>query len=224
MRNLFLSVFLGIILHAIVMAETFRLKVGDILFQDLDCGVLCDGIGQVTYGINKTYMSHVGMVESIGVKDPVIIEAIGSGVIETPLSKFLTRSYDKSHNPMVMVGRLKPEYQHLIPDAIIYAKSQLGKPYNSGFIPNESQSFYCSQLIYKSFLVANKDRPIFALNKMNFADLQTGKITPEWASYFAEMKLSPPQGQIGTNPGMMSRESSLNIIYSYGVLRIHESA
>lgn len=58
---------------------------------------------EVTYGVNNTYMSHVGMVESISGKEPVIIEAIGPGVIETPLHTFLKHSHDKNNQPMVMV-------------------------------------------------------------------------------------------------------------------------
>ena len=32
-----------------------------------------------------------------------------------------------------MVGRLKPEYQYLIPSAVAAARQQLGQPYNSDF-------------------------------------------------------------------------------------------
>ena len=201
--------------------QIFSLKVGDLLFQDLNCGILCDGIGEVTYGVNNTYMSHVGMVESVKGKEPIIIEAIGPGVIETPLHVFLNRSHDKDNKPMVMVGRLTPSYQHLIPGAIKFAKSQLGKPYNSTFIPNKGESYYCSQLIYDAFSHANQNKSIFGLNIMDFTDPKTHQTTPEWKSYFADLKIEAPQGQIGTNPGMMSRESDVQIVYSYGKLRIH---
>lgn len=166
-------------------------------------------------------MSHVGMIESLSNTGPIVIEAIGKGVVETPLATFLARSHDKKGHPMVMVGRLKPEYKPLIPEAIDYARQQLGKPYNANFAPNNGESFYCSQLIYSAFEYSNKNTPIFGLNQMNFADLKTKQITPAWKQYFADIKSTPPQGQIGTNPGMMSRESDLTIVYKYGNLRVH---
>ena len=202
--------------------NSYKPQTGDLLFQDLNCGTLCDGIGQVTYGINKTYMSHVGMIESTGGNEPIVIEAIGKGVVETPLNTFLARSHDKSGQPMVVAGRLKPQYRYLIPGAIAYARQQLGKPYNASFAPNTGQSFYCSELIYKAFAYSNNNQAIFKLNTMNFADLNSGEITPAWKEYFNEIHATPPQGQIGTNPGMMSRESDIQIIYSYGKLRVHK--
>jgi hypothetical protein len=56
---------------------------------------------------------------------------------------------------------------------------------------------------------------------MNFADPDTKQITPAWTKYFNQIHATPPQGQIGTNPGMMSRESDIMIVYQYGKLRIH---
>lgn len=211
-----------IITCAVAKSQVFKLEVGDLLFQDLDCGVLCDGIGQVTYGVNKTYVSHVGIVETISGKEPIVIEASDKGVVETPLHTFLARSHDANRHSMVMVGRLVPKYQDLIPNAIKYAKQQLGKPYNASFSPDtEDQSFYCSQLVYSAFASANLNNSIFAQNQMNFNDLISGQITPAWKEYFAQLKAAPPQGKPGTNPGMMSRESAIRIVYRYGNLRVH---
>jgi hypothetical protein len=209
------------ILFTVGFAGSFKLQVGDLLFQDLNCGILCDGIGEVTYGVNNSYMSHVGMIESINNGNPVVIEAIGKGVVETPIKIFLARSHDKNGKPMVVVGRVKPQFQNLIPEAITYARIQLGKPYNDSFAPNNGTSFYCSELIYKAFTYANHNQPIFRLNIMNFADPDTKQITPAWTKYFNQIHATPPQGQIGTNPGMMSRESDIMIVYQYGKLRIH---
>lgn len=222
-KKLFLlfAILCMVITSATAKNQVFKLQIGDLLFQDLDCGVLCDGIGQVTYGVNKTYVSHVGMVETTSGKEAIIIEAIGSGVVETPLHTFLARSHDANNHPMVMVGRLNPQYQELIPSAVKYARQQLGKPYNASFSPDTDQSFYCSQLIYSAFASANQNNSIFGQNQMNFNDLISGQITPAWKEYFAELKAAPPQGKPGTNPGMMSRESSITIVYRYGNLRIH---
>lgn len=53
----------------------FALKPGDLLFQDLECGSLCDAIFQVTHGYHETHISHVGMVISTKPKT-MVIEAI----------------------------------------------------------------------------------------------------------------------------------------------------
>jgi len=202
-------------------SSNFNLKVGDLLFQDLNCGTMCNGIGQVTYGIHNTYMSHVGMIVSTKNNQPIIIEAVTRGVVETPLADFLNQSLDDTGRPRVLVERLVPSERKLIPAAVKYAKAQLGKPYNATFIPNSGKSYYCSELIYVAFWVANKQQSIFHTNKMSFKDPYTGQVTADWNAYFTALKIPPPEGLIGTNPGMLSRESVVQLVYQYGNLRIH---
>lgn len=206
---------------SLVSAAPFKLQPGDLLFQDLNCGILCNGIGEVTYGINNTYMSHIGMVVRATQQQTIIIEAKSNGVVETPLNKFLVRSHDSNGQPMVVVERLIPKYQSLIPGAIKYAKQQLGKPYNATFIPNNGKSYYCSELIYNAFLNANNQTSIFHKHKMSFNDPKNGLITKDWQEYFKQLKVSPPEGMLGTNPGMLSRESDLIVVHTYGNLRTH---
>jgi len=198
------------------------LQVGDLLFQDLNCGDLCNGIGEVTEGINHTYISHVGMIESIQNKNQkiIVIEAIGSGVVETNLNQFLSRSHDANNNPMTFVERLKPQYQSLIPTAVHYAKLQLGKPYNATFSPT-GPGFYCSELINFAFIHSSQDQSFFEQAPMNFANLSTHQITPAWQEYFAGLHAKAPQGEMGSNPGMLSRSNKLMLIGEYGHLRVH---
>jgi uncharacterized protein YycO len=205
-------------------SPNFQFQVGDLLFQDLNCGILCNGIGEVTYGINNTYISHVGMIVKIDHNKPIVIEAISKGVTETPLTVFITRSLDKHQRPRVIVARLKKSYQHLIPVAVKYAKAQLGKPYNATFTANQGKSYYCSELIYAAFRYANNNRSIFQLNKMSFRNPATHKTTAAWTEYFAALKATPPEGMLGTNPGMMSRESAIEILYQYGGIRTHHQS
>lgn len=204
-----------------VTANNFKPQIGDLLFQDLDCGTLCNGINQVTHGVNNTYMSHVAMVYSIKSGNVMVVEAVSKGVILAPLDKFLSYSHDKNNNPMVIEERLKPQYQYLIPKAIIFTHNQLGKPYNSTFRPNKNKSFYCSSLIYQAFMTANNGKPFFENHAMSFNDPQTGKITNAWQNYFQELHTTAPEGEIGTNPGMMSRSNKLVIVHAYGTLRTH---
>jgi uncharacterized protein YycO len=200
-----------------------NLQLGDLLFQDLNCGSMCDGITDVTRGYHNTYISHVGMVVANKNHKVMIIEANGKGVVITPLNTFLQRSTNKNKQPLVMVGRIKYPYNKLIGSAIRYTTLQLGKPYNDAFTPNQTNSFYCSQLIYEAFKYANHDQPIFGLNIMDFTNHQTKKITHEWQEYFKSIHAKVPQGEIGTNPGMLSRESAIQIIYFYAKLRTHNN-
>lgn len=192
---------------------------GDFLFQDLNCGSMCDGIDSVTSGYANTYVSHVGMI--VNTNPPEVIEAVSNGVEITPLAKFLQRSLDSESKPRVMVGRLKPAYKKLIPDAIIIAREQIGKPYNSSFIPAKGKAFYCSELFDYSFRPVNNNQPFFHSAPMNFTDGKSSKILPLWQDYYKPLHIKAPQGVAGTNPGAMSRESMIEIIYFYGQLRQH---
>jgi uncharacterized protein YycO len=211
-----------IVLSNIAIAEDFKPQIGDLLFQDLNCGTLCNGINSVTHGIKNTYMSHVAMVYSIKGDKITVIEANSKGVVLSSLDTFLDASHDKNGNPMVIEERLKPQYQYLIPKAISYAKTQLGKPYNVSFTPNTEKSFYCSSLIYSAFSSANHGKPIFKTHGMNFNDPQTGKIATAWQDYFKNLKVKVPQGLTGTNPGMLSRSDKLIVVHVYGELRRHK--
>ncbi len=202
--------------HLFAASQGVQLEAGDFLFQDLNCGVLCNGISEVTEGVDHTRISHVGMIESVQGSEPLVVEVTGQGVVNTPLATFLARSHDQEGRPMVIVGRLKPADQPLIPKAIAYAEQQLNKPYNASFVPNEGQSFYCSQLIAAAFYEANHHHVFFPANPMNFENVKTHDITPSWQAYFETLHTQAPQGQLGTNPGMMSRSPHLTIIYAYG--------
>lgn len=204
------------VLNKKLFPNLFQLKPGDLLFQDLACGELCDGINSTTYGYKDTTVSHVGMV--VSVTEPMVIEAVSAGVKFTPLDTFLVRSLDKSAHPRVMVGRVDAQTQALIPSAIKEATHYLGSPYNSTFSPN-AQGFYCSQLITRSFLEANNNKPVFALHPMNFKTDQPHEFSPAWVHYFAELKQPIPQGKPGNNPGMLSRDPKIKIVYFYGDLR-----
>ena len=192
-------------------------KTGDLLFQDEDCGPLCNAISQVTTGYHNTQINHVALLVFLQDK-PEVLEASGKQVHLTPLKLFLHRSLDNQQRPRVMVGRLKSPYQHLIPQAVQHALSWQGKPYNVGFTPNNNfKEFYCSQLVYDAFRLSNHGKPFFITHNMTF---QTkGKTLIAWRNYFKHSQLPIPEGKKGTNPGMMSRSDKINIIYAYGRFR-----
>ena len=45
-----------------------KIKTGDLLFQNLDCGSLCDAIETVTEGYNAQKFSHIGLAYSTSLK------------------------------------------------------------------------------------------------------------------------------------------------------------
>ena len=70
--NLFLIV---ILVTALSSCDNFKLKEGDLLFQDLDSSPLCEAIESVTSGYNNYNISHIGFV--INVNDELkVLESI----------------------------------------------------------------------------------------------------------------------------------------------------
>lgn len=193
----------------------FALEPGDLVFQDLDGGPLCDAIEKVTTGYRGANLSHVGIAAKDAEGRPVVLEAVSAGVKQTPLDAFLVRSHDAAGRPKVLVGRLAPEHRHLIPAALAAAEALKGKPYDKAFdIANDS--YYCSELVYVCFLKANGGEPLFELQPMTFRDPGTGKTFPAWEDYFTKLGIPIPEGKPGINPGGISRSPALRIVHAYG--------
>lgn len=195
----------------------FKLQKGDLLFQDLDCGELCDAIEKVTTGVNGAKFSHVAIVSKIDNDGKAYVIEAYDKVEETPVSEFLKRSHDDKGNPKVVVAKLLPEYQYLIPVAVNRAYKLLGKKYDSKFDLNDD-SYYCSELIYDIFKYYDKGKKIelFPLNSMTFKDPDTGEIMNVWKKYFKELGIPVPEGKPGINPGAISRSPKLKVVHVYG--------
>lgn len=188
---------------------------GDLLFQDLDCGPLCDAIEKVTTGYQGANFSHVGIAAVNDDGSIVVIEAVSSGVKVTPLWTFLGRSVDTKGRPKVVVGRLRRAYRHLIAPAIEEAFSLEGKPYDKVFAI-DNKAYYCSELIYEIFRRANDNTPVFTLQPMTFREPGTEQTQQVWQDYFSTLGVPVPEGQPGINPGGISRSAALTIIHTYG--------
>ena len=195
--------------------SSFNLQEGDMIFQDLDCGPLCDAIEKVTEGYNGSKFSHIGLVVQDSTGKLVILEAISSGVQLTPVDKFLNRSLDKNGNPKAIVGRLKTNFWVLIPSLVKEAKSYLGKSYDNVYMIN-NDSYYCSELIYLSSKKANDDNPFFELRPMTFKDPETNNFYPAWVDYYKDLNEKIPEGEPGINPGGISLSDKIEIVYIYG--------
>ncbi len=203
----------------------FQLRIGDILFQDLDSSPLCDAIELVTPGYKEGNFSHIGIVSEVLPKNPFcfdnsynfkknirILEAIPDKVKTTRLDSFLNRSFDKNKNPKVIVGRLKPKHQQSITDAITFLKNKIGSKYDELFILN-NDSYYCSELIYEAF----KKDSLFILKPMTFLHPDTQDTLDEWRKYYSKRETQIPQNKLGINPGAMSISEKIEIVHIYGI-------
>lgn len=190
------------------------LRTGDLLFQDLDCGPLCDAIERVTPGYRGAEVTHVGLVvmEPDGV---VVIEAIGAAVQETPIAQFLGRTLDAGGQPKVFVSRLRWRHRALIPEAVVAARGLVGRPYDDRFGAG-TDALYCSELVLTAWTVANAGEAVLSPVSMTFRDPETAEIFPPWQAYFDQMGLAVPEGEPGSNPGALSLSPLLRTVGRFG--------
>ena len=193
----------------------FQLEEGDLLFQDLDCGGFCEAIEAVTEGVNGWEFSHVGLVMKDNEGTLKVMEAVSAGVVLTPLDTFLNRSFDKQRQAKVVVGRVKSAYKKMIPQAIDFIHSKMNAKYDYYF-NIENDSFYCSELIHLAFQSANDNQPIFETPQMTFKAPDTDSTFAVWTAYFEDLNYKIPEGEIGLNPGSMSRSPYVEIVHQYG--------
>jgi len=189
--------------------EIKDLRVGDMLFQDIDCGSPCDAIETVTNGYNGSNLSHVAIITSIINNKVLVTEAIGDKVETNTLETFLKRSNK------VLVGRLKSEHHGKISNAIEYINEVLiNKPYDNYYLMDNG-SYYCSEVIYESFKEANNGNALFLLQPMTFKDPKTNDYFKYWRTHYESMNQNIPEGRPGLNPGGMSNADCLDILYAY---------
>lgn len=206
-KLLYILLFIPVLLAA----QTFdvkQLKDGDLIFQDMDCGPLCDAIEAVTEGYNGNDFSHMGMVYHRN-DTLFVIEAAGKAVRLTTLEKFS----ENTTKPMY-VGRLKKQYQKIIPQAMAFSLKQLGVPYDTEYVYNNG-SYYCSELIYDAFKDANKNKPFFTLYPMKYKQPGTNDFFPAWVDYYKQIGKAIPQGQPGCNPGGISTSDKIEVLGSF---------
>ena len=189
---------------------TKNLKEGDLLFQNLNCGDLCDAIETVTQGVDGKSFSHCAVV--VNIHDTLkVVEAIGKKVQVNSLRNFFARSGDTANIENVTVGRVKSNYENLLPKASLNAQKLVGQPYDDVFLLNNG-SWYCSELLYEVFKEANDEKDFFVLAPMTFKDPKTKAFFPAWQTYYKDLGKEIPEGQAGINPGLISRSNKIEII------------
>jgi len=191
--------------------ENFRFETGDLLFQVGKSSELNNAIAGVTFGESNICYTHVGIV-SVENDTVFVIEAIPPKVCKTLLDTFLLRSANLAEKPIVAVGRLKQEYREAIPQAIVFAKKLLGKPYDYVYSP-DNDAYYCSELVTLSFL-DSENMPIFEQVRMNFRDAN-GDLPTYWIEHFEKHNAAIPENCLGSNPGDLSKSDKIEIVYRY---------
>lgn len=197
-------IFLFCLFSTLSFAQNVKLKTGDIIFQSMNCGPLCEAINEVTEGYQRKDFSHLGLV-LIQNDSIYIIEAGGKEVKLTPYKTFKTYT-----NEEMYVGRLKPKYRKYIPEAIAFSLKQIGTPYDEEYLYDNGK-YYCSELIYDAFLKSYK-KPLFLMFPMTFKSPKTNEFFDVWEEYYNNLKMEIPEGKLGCNPGGISTSDKLKII------------
>jgi hypothetical protein len=191
--------------------DGFRFQTGDLLFQVSKSSDLDEAIAEATSGERDIPYTHVGIV--FVENDTVfVIEAIPPAIHITLLDTFLRHSTYWEGKPVVSVGRLKQEYHEVISQALVRAKSLLGKPYDYIYSP-DNDAYYCSELVMLSFL-DKQNKPIFEPVRMNFRDAD-GNMSPYWIEHFKKYQAQIPEDEWGSNPCDLSKSDKIEILYRY---------
>lgn len=175
-----------------------RLQQGDLLFcVETDTEGLGGAIADVTQGFDSQRISHV----AIALSDTLLLEATPrSGVRLCPLSQF------REENPVLLLGRLRDTTG--VAASLQRAATYLGLPYDTLYLPGTS-AIYCSELVQLSYLRPD-GTSVFPTQPMTFRDA-TGQIAPYWVELYSHYDMEVPEGWPGTNPGGLSRDTSLVI-------------
>lgn len=187
-----------------------KLQQGDIIFQELNCGSLCESIAKVTPSKDGYLFTHAGLIVK---KDGeiMVIEAIGTQVQCTRIEDFIKRTaFSKKKG--IAVARFKSSAKAKKASlAAELALNYLGVPYDNAFLPDGS-ALYCTELIQLVFRKVGLGNAIKS-KPMTFKDPETGKILEAWQKYYDELNLKVPEGLMGTNPGRLSLYRGFKFIY-----------
>lgn len=114
-----------------------KLKPGDVV---MTCDVTYPGWARMEYWTVRSNYTHAAYYAG----DGKILEAVGGGVLETPLDDYFSGRQK--------VAIVRPDYKtpEDVKSATDYCRSHLGKKYDSVFNTGDDSEFYCSELVYKA--------------------------------------------------------------------------
>ena len=172
-----------------------------------------NAIKKSTSKLDEIPFSHVGIVKFED-ENVYVIEATPSdGIIQTLLYEYMQKAEKRNGKPLVAVGRVKPEYQYLVPLAVEKAGDQLGRPYDYAY-EEGNDAYYCSELVRFAYLDSLRN-PIFPAIAMTFKNRETGETEAYWTKHFAGLQQEIPEGKPGTNPADMAKSPINDIVHTY---------
>lgn len=173
------------------------LRVGDLIFAVNAEG---NAITESTSSGRSLPIDHVGIVFTKCDSLLVLEAAPEYGVSIVELDSFLCR------NHLCVVGRAAGAD---VQKSLSNAKAYLGLPYDSLYEADDS-AFYCSELVQKSY-VDSTGRRLFPTIPMSFSD-STGTVLPYWISLYRRHGRPVPEGEPGTNPAQLARDSKTTLV------------
>ncbi len=185
------------------------LKEGDIIFQKLPCGGLCDAIIATTPCKPGMAFNHCGIIH-YNDGAPFVIEAIGKAVKTTSVVDFLKRDKDKQ----IFLGRIKSVKAGIdslaMKRAVNKALRYVGVPYDDVFLPGDT-ALYCSELVWECYRNSTSEN-VFELKPMTFKSPESGTTFPAWVSYYQELSRPIPEGVPGINPCAIANSDIVEFI------------
>ena len=178
------------------------LENGDLIFVGAEKANLSGAINRVTQQKDSIAFDHIGIIEKSADSLFVLHASSKKGTIRESVKIFYQTQ--KTADNKIVVYRLKNNFQNAIPDAILFAKKMLGKPYNWTYILNDS-SYYCSDFIERCF----RKNHIFNLEPMTFINPKTGKTDDFWMEFYQKQNLKVPEGKLGCNPNGLAASDKL---------------
>ena len=187
MKTLCLQVFAAILLASCM--SPWPPRPADLLFHVAEAD---NAITAVTPGM----IDHVAIMISAD----SVIEAVGKGVVTTPLDSL------RKQKGYYLYARVRHADRQR---SIANARRFLGQPYDSLYLP-DNEAVYCSELVLLSF-VNKRGKPIFQPVPMTFRD-STGQIPSHWLELYERNGIAVPEGEAGSNPAELSQRKIVKIV------------
>ena len=143
-----------------------------------------------------------GMIDHVAIMISAdsVIEAVGKGVVTTPLDSL------RKQKGYYLYARVRHADRQR---SIANARRYLGQPYDSLYLP-DNEAVYCSELVLLSF-VNKRGKPIFQPVPMTFRD-STGQIPSHWLELYERNGIAVPEGEAGSNPAELSQRKIVKIV------------